>query len=281
MNGYLSLCGGDPCPPVFSSPVVGMDDIMDNQVICAIYRLPDYHNHISRPPVGVKIPKKTVTVDDLQPEPALWHEDTGRKPWENGRNGNRPYNNNNHHNHSHTQNPHGATSGRQLGEAAHRLVTNSLQVKPDRNNHHQAYDPHAHHGPPPPYQPYQNSNRPYNQPPRSGYPPHNYDWSYNQPYASDTNYNNRSNPQTHGYQHGYAPRGPHQGQQQYYPQQGGAYNNSGGGYGYNNGAANNQGGWAPRGNQGGGRGPSRPQHGGGNQFSVLNRDGANRRHHQR
>ncbi|PWA72672.1 5'-3' exoribonuclease 3 [Artemisia annua] len=282
MNGYLSLCGGDPCPPVFSSPVVGMDDIMDNQVICAIYRLPDYHNHISRPPAGVKIPKKSVTVDDLQPEPALWHEDTGRKPWENGRNGNnRPYNNNNNHNHSHTQNPHGATSGRQLGEAAHRLVTNSLQVKPDRNNHHQAYDPHAHHGPPPPYQPYQNSNRPYNQPPGSGYPPHNYDRSYNQPYASNTNYNNRSNPQTQGYQHGYAPRGPHQGQQQYYPQQGGAYNNSGGSYGYNSGATNNQGGWAPRGNQGGGRGPSRPQHGGGNQFSALNRDGANRRHHQR
>ncbi|PWA81414.1 5'-3' exoribonuclease [Artemisia annua] len=79
MNGYLSLCGGDPCPPVFSSPVVGMDDIMDNQVICAIYRLPDYHNHISRPPVGVKPPKKTVMVDDLQPEPPLWHEDTGTR----------------------------------------------------------------------------------------------------------------------------------------------------------------------------------------------------------
>lgn len=33
MNGYLSLCDGDPCPPVFRSPVKGMEDIMDNQVM--------------------------------------------------------------------------------------------------------------------------------------------------------------------------------------------------------------------------------------------------------
>lgn len=33
MNGYLSLCNGDPCPPVFRSPVKGMEDIMDNQVM--------------------------------------------------------------------------------------------------------------------------------------------------------------------------------------------------------------------------------------------------------
>lgn len=33
MNGYISLCAGDPCPPVFSSPVEGMDDIIDNQVM--------------------------------------------------------------------------------------------------------------------------------------------------------------------------------------------------------------------------------------------------------
>ncbi|GKB02229.1 putative reverse transcriptase domain-containing protein [Tanacetum coccineum] len=50
MNGYLSLSS--------SSPVVGMDDIMDNQVICAIFMLPDYHNHLTRPPVRVKILKK-------------------------------------------------------------------------------------------------------------------------------------------------------------------------------------------------------------------------------
>lgn len=28
---------------------------------------------------------QTVTLGDIKPAPALWHEDTGRKPWENGR----------------------------------------------------------------------------------------------------------------------------------------------------------------------------------------------------
>ncbi|GKE03455.1 5'-3' exoribonuclease 3-like protein, partial [Tanacetum coccineum] len=75
MNGYLSLSS--------SSPVVGMDDIMDNQAICAIFMLPDYHNHLTRPPVRVKILKKTIKVDDLQPDPILWQEKTKRKPWNN------------------------------------------------------------------------------------------------------------------------------------------------------------------------------------------------------
>lgn len=116
MNGYLSLCDGDPCPPVFRSPVKGMEDIMDNQVICSIYKLPDAHKHITRPPPGVIFPKKMVTAGDLKPPPVLWHEDTGRKPFENGR-----------------QNPPGTISGRQLGEAAHRLVMNSLQIGTGRN----------------------------------------------------------------------------------------------------------------------------------------------------
>ncbi|GJU95728.1 hypothetical protein Tco_1320484 [Tanacetum coccineum] len=38
----------------------GMDDIMDNYVI-------------------------SLLLDGVQPELALWHEDTGRKPWEDGR----------------------------------------------------------------------------------------------------------------------------------------------------------------------------------------------------
>lgn len=112
MNGYLSLCNGDPCPPVFRSPIKGSEDIMDNQVICAIYKLPDAHKHITQPPLGVVCPKKTVTMGDLKPPPVLWHEDTGRRPFENGR-----------------QNPPGSCSGRQLGDAAHRLVMNSLQVR--------------------------------------------------------------------------------------------------------------------------------------------------------
>ncbi|XP_023770012.1 5'-3' exoribonuclease 3 isoform X1 [Lactuca sativa] len=292
MNGYLSLCGGDPCPPIFSSPVDGMDDIMDNQVICAIYRLPEYHNHISRPPAGVKPPKKTVTVDDLQPEPALWHEDSGRKPWENGRSGqnrqhnnynnnnNNNYNNNNQHQHHHHQ------SGRQLGDAAHRLVNNSLQIKTDRRNshYHHPYDPrpppfHAVRPPPPPAASYHHNQSRMVQS-QSGYHPspqsHNY--AQPQPYASPAhaNYSSSrsvSDHQTPGYE--YDPRVTHQTPHavtHYYPPQG--YNNSGG-YG---GAANQTAGWAAaRGNQGGDRGGGRHHHGGGNQFSALNRRPPHRR----
>ncbi|KAL8229360.1 hypothetical protein R6Q57_014260 [Mikania cordata] len=270
MNGYISLCAGDPCPPVFTSPVDGMDDIIDNQVICAIYKLPEYHNHVSRPPEGVKLPKKTVTVGDLQPEPTLWHEDSGRKPWENGRNGH----NDRHNNH----NPHKAGPSRHLGDAAHRLVTNSLQGKPDRNGLHESYNPQPHG---PPYQ----SNRSYaNQDPsrmvqlRSGYSPHNYDPGYGRSYSSSTHY--RSNRPTRGdyqNQHRYPPpHGSHQSQHltvssQYDPQQGGVYN--GGGYAYNNAANDHH-------HQTGGRGQVRPQRGGGNQFSTLSRDGRDRRSNQ-
>ncbi|EHA8590959.1 5'-3' exoribonuclease 2 [Cocos nucifera] len=62
MNGYLSLCDGDPCPPVFRSPVKEMEDIMDNQVICSVYKLPDAHKHITKPPQGVIFPKKSTQV---------------------------------------------------------------------------------------------------------------------------------------------------------------------------------------------------------------------------
>nr|BAB86550.1 putative 5-3 exoribonuclease [Oryza sativa Japonica Group] len=117
MNGYISLCSGDPCPPVFRSPVDGLEDIMDNQVICTIYKLPDSHKHIARPPVGVIIPKKTVEATDLKPPPVLWHEDSGRRE------------NPNLLVKLFRQNPAGAISGRQLGEAAHRLVVNSLNAR--------------------------------------------------------------------------------------------------------------------------------------------------------
>ncbi|XP_028075955.1 uncharacterized protein LOC114278152 [Camellia sinensis] len=118
MNGYIACCAEDPCPPIFRSPISGMEDIMDNQVICAIYRLPDAHKHITRPPAGVIFPKKSVEIGDLKPDPALWHEDNGRKPWENRR-----------------QDPPGSISGWHLGDAAHRLVANSLQLRENRNGY--------------------------------------------------------------------------------------------------------------------------------------------------
>ncbi|CAO2187257.1 unnamed protein product [Urochloa humidicola] len=135
MNGYIALCSGDPSPPVFRSPVDGLEDIMDNQVISTIYKLPDPHKHIARPPVGVIIPKKSVEAGDLKPPPVLWHEDNGRRPHDNNNRG--PHDNNRgpHDNNrrpydkSNRENPAGALSGRQLGEAAHRLVVNSLNAR--------------------------------------------------------------------------------------------------------------------------------------------------------
>ncbi|GAB4839116.1 hypothetical protein Ancab_028644 [Ancistrocladus abbreviatus] len=59
---------------------------------------------------------QTVSIGDLKPEPVLWHKDSKRRPSEYER-----------------QNPPGSISGRQLGEAAHRLVVNSLQMRADRN----------------------------------------------------------------------------------------------------------------------------------------------------
>ncbi|GKU90081.1 hypothetical protein SLEP1_g4123 [Rubroshorea leprosula] len=122
MNGYISPCAGDTQPPVFRSPIDFMEDVLVNEVICCIYRLPKAHKHITRPPAGVIFPPKMVQLSDVKPEPVLWHEDSGRKPWENGR-----YADNGR------QNPPGTISGHKLGEASHRLLVNSLQLKVDSN----------------------------------------------------------------------------------------------------------------------------------------------------
>ncbi|XP_024974126.1 5'-3' exoribonuclease 3-like isoform X2 [Cynara cardunculus var. scolymus] len=80
MDGYISLPAGDPAPRIYRSPIEGMEDIMDNRVVCAIYKLPDPHPHIARPPAGVEIPEKTIMLADLKPTTSLWHEDSGRGP---------------------------------------------------------------------------------------------------------------------------------------------------------------------------------------------------------
>ncbi|XVF63713.1 hypothetical protein PTKIN_Ptkin09bG0108300 [Pterospermum kingtungense] len=121
MNGYISPCAGDTNPPIFRSPIKDMEDILANEVICCIYILPKAHKHITHPPAGVIFPPKMVQFSDLKPDPVLWHEDSGRRPWENGR--------------SHVQghNPPGSDSGHKFGEASHRLIANSLRLKKDHN----------------------------------------------------------------------------------------------------------------------------------------------------
>ncbi|KAL8514662.1 hypothetical protein ACS0TY_013665 [Phlomoides rotata] len=309
MNGYISLCAGDPCPPVFRSPISGMEDIMNNQVICAIYGLPDVHKHITRPPPGVIFPKKTVTTGDLKPEPVLWHEDSGRRPFDHGRSfeHGRPFDHgrNNH-------NTNGAISGQQLGEAAHRLVVNSLQIRRDQNGHAGRNDPPPH---PPPHavgyahhhHPYQNHAYPHGEPP-SVYSHHRPSSSlpYRQPYPPQSHNNRFQNPRNESYdrstphysentRHGYyhhAQGPPQHGGPGYrpYPPPGGrgqasirqyAYLHQP--HGYNNieseraygGSSHKGGNWVPPANPNAGRGYNHsPQSG--NQFSALGRGGGRR-----
>lgn len=65
---------------------------------------------------------------DIKPDPPLWQEEN-RRPWENRR-----------------RDAPGSVSGCHVSDAAHRLVANSLQSRPERNSSH-----YHSHGPPPPY----------------------------------------------------------------------------------------------------------------------------------
>ncbi|KAM7255761.1 hypothetical protein ACFE04_011502 [Oxalis oulophora] len=178
MNGYLSLCAGDASPPMFRSPIDGMEDIVNNEVLCVIYRLPDVHEHIPRPLAGVIYPEKLVTLGDIKPDPALWHEDSGRRPMNRGGRGNQDFGRrhweNGRQNHSGRDASHrlvvnslqakrdempnhpGAISGRRLGEASHRLVVNSLQAKGEENGYQNSIPwqaPPVHYETVPPYAP--------------------------------------------------------------------------------------------------------------------------------
>ncbi|KAH0938553.1 hypothetical protein HID58_006014 [Brassica napus] len=225
MNGYLTPCSGETHPPIFRSPMEGMEDILANQVICCIYRLPDVHSHITRPPPGVIFPKKvhnTTMSCLLMSMVAL--------SW---------------------QNPPGSLSGLHLGDAAHRLVTNSLQTRTDRHGyqaadgHHQQHH-HGHGYNQPPYAPqvsyqYGGYNAPPHgvqdyAPPQSRQPPYQSRGGY-QPRGSSGRFpsdpypvqsrgggHHRDNRGGRGYSGGY---NQHQQQQQHWDGQGGEehYNN--------------------------------------------------------
>ncbi|KAL3631719.1 5'-3' exoribonuclease 4 [Castilleja foliolosa] len=116
MNGFMWLTKRNGLKKVILSPVNGLEDIVNNQVLNITYLNPAPHAHIPKPPEGVNMPHKIVRPTDIKPSPVLWHEDNGGR------------------NQLGKQRPQvsGAISGPMLGEAAHRLVYNTLNIKPER-----------------------------------------------------------------------------------------------------------------------------------------------------
>ncbi|XP_010494190.1 PREDICTED: 5'-3' exoribonuclease 2-like isoform X2 [Camelina sativa] len=121
MNGYVASCGGDSQPPCFSSPVEGMEDVLANQVICAIYKLPEdiRGSEITHQIPSLVIPKKTINLVDLKGESLLWHEDGDKRRAPARIMKTKRYN------------PEGSISGDRLGKAAHRLVLQTINAQPD------------------------------------------------------------------------------------------------------------------------------------------------------
>ncbi|KAL5219105.1 hypothetical protein ABZP36_019789 [Zizania latifolia] len=109
MNGFLCLSERNWYSISVISPVKGFNGIAHNRVLNATYLNPQYHKHIPETPAGVIIPVKKPS--DFKPFPILWHVDNSRRQ------------SRERHQVS------GALSGCVLGEAAHRLVKNSLQIK--------------------------------------------------------------------------------------------------------------------------------------------------------
>ncbi|WJX19421.1 5'-3' exoribonuclease 4 [Trifolium repens] len=119
MNGYLWACERNVLSSIVPSPIDGLPDIESNQVLNITYLNPSRHGHIPKPPDGVVMPKKILKDTDIKPFPILWHEDNvgrGQQGMER------------------SQVP-GAITGSQLGEAAHRLVKNSLNIKWNNTSH--------------------------------------------------------------------------------------------------------------------------------------------------
>ncbi|XP_057499865.1 5'-3' exoribonuclease 4-like [Actinidia eriantha] len=117
MNGYLWLCVRNGLRNVVPSPVRGWENIDHNQNLNITYLNPAPHKHIPEPPEGTCMPRKIVGPLDIKPFPVLWHEDNGGRRQQNRERPLVP----------------GGIYGPELGAAAHRLLKNTLNLRPSHS----------------------------------------------------------------------------------------------------------------------------------------------------
>lgn len=116
MNGFLWWGERNHYFKSIPSPIKGLKEVEDNRVWNSTYLNPAPHKHIPEPPDGVIMPERILRPSDIKPSPVLWHEDNGRRQLNRER-----------------QPVSGAISGPALGEAAHRLLKNTLQIRSSSN----------------------------------------------------------------------------------------------------------------------------------------------------